>query len=147
MRNICRVRDTVCTGDPENAIFLTFNTGFIFDADDEDEGLVEDASSYMFVGPTVRATTGTKTSLLVDLLIGQSEVLTDVELFSKSWSRKEMLRFRPRIRFILTQGKFFKDNPTMIGMWSDLGIADTTGDTYVVFVARTFGASKKKDGE
>ena len=125
----------------KSSFMLLLNTGFIFDAQgDDNAGSVADASSYFFLGAAIETSFRNGSQLRVDALIGQSEVMTDIELFSKAWSKKDVIRFRPKIRFLL-KDKIFKKNPVILGLSADLGVSDKFGDTYVVFLSRLFGGS------
>lgn len=114
------------------------NTGFLFDAERSDYSTeVPDASSYLFVGPALKARFAEQTELRVDLLFGQSEVMTNLELFSGDRRSKDTWRVRPRVRFLLGDGKFEKA-AVVLGVWADLGFGAKYGDTYVVFISRIF---------
>ena len=114
------------------AVKLNVNGGFVFDAQREaDSTSVADASAYIFIGPQLQACFD-KSRLVVDLLVGQSEVMTGVDLFSQTFD-KHMLRFRPRLHFTMDGIK--DDKVIAVGMWADLGFSEKHGDTYEVFVS------------
>jgi hypothetical protein len=129
----------------KNAVagFLTLNTGIILDAQSEDPGThIDDASSYLFIGPSLIADFD-RTEFLLDLLVGQSEVMTNVELFAKKWDT-DTLRVKPRIRLSLLPDDNAQDTkksgmdfrPLILGLWCDLGVSESTADTYVLFVSK-----------
>ena len=124
--------------DSSFAFRIMLNGGFLFDAENDDNGEVPDASSYLFVGPSVKATFGQKSQLVLDLLFGQSEIMSDIELFSRSPSRKEMLRFRPRINFAIGEGSLAESGRIYVGMWADLGVDERVPDTFVIFIMKQF---------
>ncbi len=122
----------------------TLNMGFLFDAQqDEANERVEDASSYFLAGPSLQTRVGDYSEVMIDFLAGQSEVMTNIEPFSRRWSR-ETLRMRPRIRFYLDDRDRNETNAKeaaiILGLWADLGFSEHQGDTYVVFISRVFGS-------
>lgn len=122
--------------------YATFNTGFLFDAqNDADSTNVADASSYVFVGPSFRTLLSTCTEVEVDFLVGQSEIMTGKEPFSRGWGDGRTVRFRPRIVFNLLSDGDPKPNsftPLTVGFWADLGTSEETADTFAVFFSRPF---------
>jgi hypothetical protein len=118
-------------------VLASLNSGFVFDAargDEDDEVL--DAKSYIFAGPLLTSAIGSSAEFHVEFLVGQSEVMTDHELFSREWD-KETLRFRPKIGFGLFGDDSSADSsvsitPLFITFWADLGVSEESGDTYVV---------------
>lgn len=120
------------------------NTGFIFDAqDDEEMTEVEDASGYFFVGPSFVAKFDQDTEVLVDIFAGQSEVMTNLEIFSRGWDDNRTFRMKPRIRAFLGPEEDKNDDedgfsltPLIIGLWTDVGFDDETGDTFVIFFTK-----------
>lgn len=123
---------------------LTLNTGFVLDAQSDEEGEnVADASSYFFIGPMGRFVAGKDSSFAeveAELLVGQSEVMTRVEPFSRPWSDNRTLRVRPKATFTLLGKKKGQARslvlPVSFGLWCDLGFDSRTGDTYALFVSR-----------
>ncbi len=134
------------------SVFLTLNTGFVFDAQDDKSGTtIEDASSYVFAGPSFRATFTDRSELMTDLLVGQSEVMTGHEIFSRSWKDSRTFRVRPRVRFVLDDADSTSSTsgtlpltPLIIGFWGDLGFDNETGDTYAVFISKPIWSSPKR---
>lgn len=132
------------------ALYLGSNIGFLFDVQGKEENQsLPDASSYVLLGPSFRADVGQGSTLLLDLFAGQSEVMTNQELFSGTWKFRET-RIRPRIRLTFNdqdriegssetdndKSGFF-DRPFVIGLWGDLGLDDEHGDTYALFISTT----------
>lgn len=125
-------------------LFLSGNVGFVFDAQADQGNSVEDASSYLMVGPTLQARFGKGSSLALDLFAGPSEVMTNREIFSSAWRFRDT-RIRPRILFALDsrdnskhadKNSFF-DGKFMFGLWADLGMSKDFGDTYALFISRS----------
>lgn len=125
-------------------LYASSNVGFVFDAQKDQNDAVQDASSYLLVGPTLQAGIGERSLLTLDLFAGQSEVMTNLELFSSEWTLGET-RFRPRIGFILDnednangggENSYF-NGKFMFGLWADMGLSDRYGDTYAIFVSRS----------
>lgn len=132
------------SADASTAFFLSANTGFVFDAQADRGNNVEDASSYLMAGPTLRSRLGQKSSLTLDLFAGPSEVMTNREIFSSSWKIRDT-RLRPRILFALDssddpnhrEGNSFFDGTFLFGLWADLGLSQEFGDTYALFISRS----------
>ncbi|MCA9752371.1 MAG: hypothetical protein KC591_09285 [Gemmatimonadetes bacterium] len=132
-------------GDSDRSLFATWNTGFVFDAQSDPSNVVQDASSYMFAGLSGKMAMGDTSKryaqITLEALVGQSEIMTDQELFSKSWSDGRTVRYRPKLTFNLLDDRpnnATSLTPLSIGLWADLGTSSETGDTYVIFFSRPF---------
>ncbi len=123
------------------SIMATYNAGFLFDAQKEEENVeVQNASSYHLAGITMSAvvdkTQGRRFGF--DFLLGYSEIMTDIEPFSLPLET-ETLRIRPRIRFDFgdctdTEATFL--HKVTISLWGDLGIGENYGDTYALTLSK-----------
>lgn len=128
----------------QSPVALNLNAGFVFDAQGQEEAAVKDASAYLLLGPHMEAVLPAKKGKVsVDLLVGQSEVMTGADLFSQSFD-KDILRFRPRLHFTMIGLR--KGTPISVGMWADMGFSDKYGDTYEVFVSFPIWDSREAAG-
>jgi len=122
------------------SLYTSFNVGFLFDAQaNEHQEIVPDASGYLMAGLSYLTDVGHNSSLNMDLLFGQSEVMTNLDLLDGRWTW-QYTRIRPRIRFHLdkrdelSKSRFFDD--IVFGVWADMGLDKAFGDTYVLFISK-----------
>jgi len=122
------------------SLYTSLNLGFLFDPQaNEGNEIVPDASGYLMAGLSYLTQMGRNSSLTLDLLFGQSEVMTNLDLFDGAW-RWEYTRVRPRVRFHLDKEDELKGSHLFddlaFGIWADMGLDKTFGDTYVVFISK-----------